>query len=269
KHTYTGSIASVSAMDSLDIRADKNISVTGAEISAGDRAALIAGNDLSLNAIDRVSSRRHANSESHQRSAGLTTITAGDSVMLSAGRDVSSQGAGIAAEDNITVRAGRDVNLLAEESVTGSSSYSKRKTVIDETVRQQGTEIASGGDTTITAGRDITAVASSVTATGNISVNAGRDVALTTATESDYHYLETKKKSGGFLSKKTTHTISENSATREAGALLSGNRVTVNAGDNLTVQGSDVVADRDVSLAAGNHVDVLAATSTDTSWRFK
>ncbi|GDQ47617.1 hemagglutinin-related protein [Escherichia coli] len=256
-------------MDSLDIRADKNISVTGAEISAGDRAALIAGNDLSLNAIDRVSSRRHANSESHQRSAGLTTITAGDSVMLSAGRDVSSQGAGIAAEDNITVRAGRDVNLLAEESVTGSSSYSKKKTVIDETVRQQGTEIASGGDTTVNAGRDITAVASSVTATGNISVNAGRDVALTTATESDYHYLETKKKSGGFLSKKTTHTISEDSATREAGSLLSGNRVTVNAGDNLTVEGSDVVADRDVSLAAGNHVDVLAATSTDTSWRFK
>ncbi|WP_157925811.1 hemagglutinin repeat-containing protein, partial [Escherichia coli] len=51
--------------------------------------------------------------------------------------------------------------------------------------------------------------------------------------------------------------------------LLSGNRVTVNAGDNLTVEGSDVVADRDVSLAAGNHVDVFAATSTDTSWRFK
>ncbi|EHQ9045773.1 filamentous hemagglutinin, partial [Escherichia coli] len=41
------------------------------------------------------------------------------------------------------------------------------------------------------------------------------------------------------------------------------------AGNNLTVQGSDVVADRDVSLAADNHVDVLAATSTDTSWRFK
>ncbi|MDF9340759.1 hemagglutinin repeat-containing protein, partial [Escherichia coli] len=74
---------------------------------------------------------------------------------------------------------------------------------------------------------------------------------------------------GGFLSKKTTHTISEDSASREAGSLLSGNRVTVNAGDNLTVEGSDVVADRDVSLAAGNHVDVLAATSTDTSWRFK
>ncbi|MFA2170423.1 hypothetical protein ACD968_26160, partial [Escherichia coli] len=53
------------------------------------------------------------------------------------------------------------------------------------------------------------------------------------------------KKSGGFLSKKTTHTISEDSASREAGSLLSGNRVTVNAGDNLTVEGSDVVAERE------------------------
>ena len=161
------------------------------------------------------------------------------------------------------------MNLVAESAGAGDSYTSKKKKEINETVRQQGTEIASGGDTTVNAGRDITAVASSVTATGNISVNAGRDVALTTATESDYHYLETKKKSGGFLSKKTTHTISEDSASREAGSLLSGNRVTVNAGDNLTVEGSDVVADRDVSLAAGNHVDVLAATSTDTSWRFK
>ncbi|WP_252186174.1 hemagglutinin repeat-containing protein, partial [Escherichia coli] len=44
----------------------------------------------------------------------------------------------------------------------------------------------------------------------------------------------------------------EDSVTREKGSLLSGNRVTVNAGDNLTVEGSDVVAERDVSLAAGN-----------------
>ncbi|EOU5084602.1 hemagglutinin repeat-containing protein, partial [Escherichia coli] len=189
--------------------------------------------------------------------------------LLVAGRDIASQAAGMAAENNVVIRGGRDVNLVAESAGAGDSYTSKKKKEINETVRQQGTEIASGGDTTVTAGRDITAVASSVTATGNISVNAGRDVALTTATESDYHYLETKKKSGGFLSKKTTHTISEDSASREAGSLLSGNRVTVNAGDNLTVEGSDVVADRDVSLAAGNHVDVLAATSTDTSWRFK
>ncbi|HBN7488868.1 TPA: hemagglutinin repeat-containing protein, partial [Escherichia coli] len=238
-------------------------------VSAGHSALLSAGNDLSLNAVRESKNSRNGRSESHESHAAVSTVTAGDNLLLVAGRDIASQAAGMAAENNVVIRGGRDVNLVAESAGAGDSYTSKKKKEINETVRQQGTEIASGGDTTVTAGRDITAVASSVTATGNISVNAGRDVALTTATESDYHYLETKKKSGGFLSKKTTHTISEDSASREAGSLLSGNRVTVNAGDNLTVEGSDVVADRDVSLAAGNHVDVLAATSTDTSWRFK
>ncbi|HGX8656420.1 TPA: contact-dependent inhibition effector tRNA nuclease [Escherichia coli] len=261
--------SSISAGGNLAMAAGHNLDVTASSVSAGHSALLSAGNDLSLNAVRESKNSRNGTSESHDSHAAVSTVTAGDNLLLVAGRDIASQAAGVAAENNVSIRAGRDVNLVAESAGAGDSYTSKKKKEINETVRQQGTEIASGGDTTVTAGRDITAVASSVTATGNISVNAGRDVALTTATESDYHYLETKKKSGGFLSKKTTHTISEDSASREAGSLLSGNRVTVNAGDNLTVEGSDVVADRDVSLAAGNHVDVLAATNTDTSWRFK
>ncbi|MBW2841154.1 contact-dependent inhibition effector tRNA nuclease [Escherichia coli] len=261
--------SSISAGGNLAMAAGHNLDVTASSVSAGHSALLSAGNDLSLNAVRESKNSRNGRSESHESHAAVSTVTAGDNLLLVAGRDVASQAAGVAAENNVVIRGGRDVNLVAESAGAGDSYTSKKKKEINETVRQQGTEIASGGDTTVNAGRDITAVASSVTATGNISVNAGRDVALTTATESDYHYLETKKKSGGFLSKKTTRTISEDSATREAGSLLSGNRVTVNAGDNLTVEGSDVVADRDVSLAAGNHVDVLAATSTDTSWRFK
>jgi len=261
--------SSISAGGNLAMAAGHNLDVTASSVSAGHSALLSAGNDLSLNAVRESKNSRNGRSESHESHAAVSTVTAGDNLLLVAGRDVASQAAGVAAENNVVIRGGRDVNLVAESAGAGDSYTSKKKKEINETVRQQGTEIASGGDTTVNAGRDITAVASSVTATGNISVNAGRDVALTTATESDYHYLETKKKSGGFLSKKTTHTISEDSASREAGSLLSGNRVTVNAGNNLTVQGSDVVADRDVSLAAGNHVDVLAATSTDTSWRFK
>ncbi|EFB3129884.1 hemagglutinin repeat-containing protein, partial [Escherichia coli] len=261
--------SSISAGGNLAMAAGHNLDVTASSVSAGHSALLSAGNDLSLNAVRESKNSRNGRSESHESHAAVSTVTAGDNLLLVAGRDVASQAAGVAAENNVVIRGGRDVNLVAESAGAGDSYTSKKKKDINETVRQQGTEIASGGDTTVNAGRDITAVASSVTATGNISVNAGRDVALTTATESDYHYLETKKKSGGFLSKKTTHTISEDSASREAGSLLSGNRVTVNAGDNLTVEGSDVVADQDVSLAAGNHVDVLAATSTDTSWRFK
>ncbi|EBP0014145.1 hypothetical protein HX37_26315, partial [Salmonella enterica] len=118
-------------------------------------------------------------------------------------------------------------------------------------------------------GRDVNAEAAQVTASGDIGVAAGRDVNLTTATESDYHYREETKTKKGVLSRKKTHTIEEESRTREKGSLLSGDSVTVSAGNNLTVQGSDVVADHDVALGAGNNVDILAATNTDTSWRFK
>ncbi|HFF1952937.1 TPA: contact-dependent inhibition effector tRNA nuclease [Escherichia coli] len=267
--TDTGPLAAVRATDSLFMGAAGDISITGAAVSAGDSVLLAAGNDLNMNAIQAGERRRYGGAGWYESYAVAPTVTAGNSLMLSAGRDVNSQAAGITAENSMDIRAGRDVNMAAESTGAGDHDSTFSMKTVHDSVRQQGTEIASGGDTTVNAGRDITAVASSVTATGNISVNAGRDVALTTATESDYHYLETKKKSGGFLSKKTTHTISEDSASREAGSLLSGNRVTVNASDNLTVEGSDVVADRDVSLAAGNHVDVLAATNTDTSWRFK
>jgi filamentous hemagglutinin len=190
-------------------------------------------------------------------------------VTLVAGRDITSQAAGIAAEGNVGIQAGRDVNLAAEATTTGSSSHSSKKTVIDESVRQQGTDISSGGNTTIIAGRDVNSEAAQVTTQGDIGIAAGRDVNLSTATESDYHYKEEKKTKSGFLSKKTTHTIEEDSATREAGTLLSGNNVQVSAGNNLLVKGSSVVADDAVNLSAGNNVDIIAATNTDSSWRFK
>ncbi|HII2165643.1 TPA: hemagglutinin repeat-containing protein, partial [Escherichia coli] len=194
---------------------------------------------------------------------------AGNSLMLSAGRDVNSQAAGITAENSMDIRAGRDVNMAAESTGAGDHDSTFSMKTVHDSVRQQGTDMTSGGDITVTAGRDITSVATAVTAKGDIRVNAGHDIVLGTATESDYHYSESGETRNRLLSHQTTRTITEDSVTREKGSLLSGNRVTVNAGNNLTVQGSDVVADRDVSLAADNHVDVLAATSTDTSWRFK
>ncbi|ENB9991882.1 hemagglutinin repeat-containing protein, partial [Escherichia coli] len=173
------------------------------------------------------------------------------------------------AENSMDIRAGRDVNMAAESTGAGDHDSTFSMKTVHDSVRQQGTDMTSGGDITVTAGRDITSVATAVTAKGDIGVNAGHDIVLGTATESDYHYSESGETRNRLLSHQTTRTITEDSVTREKGSLLSGNRVTVNAGNNLTVQGSDVVADRDVSLAADNHVDVLAATSTDTSWRFK
>ncbi|EGC4770545.1 filamentous hemagglutinin N-terminal domain-containing protein [Escherichia coli] len=267
--TDTGPLAAVRATDSLFMGAAGDISITGAAVSAGDSVLLSAGNDLNMNAIQAGERRRYGGAGWYETHAVAPTVTAGNRLMLSAGRDVNSQAAGITAENSMDIRAGRDVNMAAESTGAGDHDSTFSMKTVHDSVRQKGTDMTSGGDITVTAGRDITSVATAVTAKGDIRVNAGHDIVLGTATESDYHYSESGETRNRLLSHQTTRTITEDSVTREKGSLLSGNRVTVNAGNNLTVQGSDVVADRDVSLAAGNHVDVLAATSTDTSWRFK
>ncbi|WP_252389982.1 hemagglutinin repeat-containing protein, partial [Escherichia coli] len=260
--TDTGPLAAVRATDSLFMGAAGDISITGAAVSAGDSVLLSAGNDLNMNAIQAGERRRYGGSGWYETHAVAPTVTAGNSLMLSAGRDVNSQAAGITAENSMDIRAGRDVNMAAESTGAGDHDSTFSMKTVHDSVRQQGTDMTSGGDITVTAGRDITSVATAVTAKGDIRVNAGHDIVLGTATESDYHYSESGETRNRLLSHQTTRTITEDSVTREKGSLLSGNRVTVNAGDNLTVEGSDVVAERDVSLAAGNHVDVLAATST-------
>ena len=261
--------SAISAGGNLGINAGNNLNITASDVKAGGNAQLTAGNDLNLNAATTQQSSRNGGSESHSTGLSRTTVSAGNNLVLKAGQDINSHAAGLAAENDVGLLAGRDANLQAEATTDGDSYRAKKKTVVNDAVRQQGTEIASGGDAVIIAGRDVNAQAADVTAQTDIGVTAGRDVNLTTATESDYHYQETTKTKKGFLSKKTTHTIEEDSATREKGALLSGNNVTVTAGNNILVQGSAVAGDGNVALGAGNNVDIVAATNTDTSWRFK
>lgn len=241
--TDTGPLAAVRATDSLFMGATGDISITGAAVSAGDSVLLSAGNDLNMNAIQAGERRRYGGSGWYETHAVAPTVTAGNSLMLSAGRDVNSQAAGITAENSMDIRAGRDVNMAAESTGAGDHDSTFSMKTVHDSVRQQGTDMTSGGDITVTAGRDITSVATAVTAKGDIRVNAGHDIVLGTATESDYHYSESGETRNRLLSHQTTRTITEDSVTREKGSLLSGNRVTVNAGDNLTVEGSDVVAE--------------------------
>ncbi|WP_263055921.1 hemagglutinin repeat-containing protein [Pantoea agglomerans] len=266
--TVTTVGSKIAAGGNMAMQAGHDLTVTASSITAGKNAALAAGNDLNLNSATTSQNDVKGKRETHSTGLDRTTLTSGGDLALQAGRDLNSQAAGIAADKDVTLQAGRDVNLLAAETGSGNSYKSGKKVEINESVRQQGTEIASGGSTTVKAGQDVNSEAAQVTASGNIAVGAGRDINLTTATESDYAYKEETKTKKGFLSKKTTHTISEDSDTRENGTLLSGDNVTLNAGNNLLVQGSQVVGDGTVALRAGNNVDIVAATNSDSTWRF-
>ncbi|WP_205954124.1 hemagglutinin repeat-containing protein [Pantoea stewartii] len=258
----------ISSGGNLSLVAGRDINSQAANIESNRDVALKAGNNINLNSFSTSQNSRNGNQESHSTGLDRTAVSSGGSLSLAAGQDINSQAAAIAATGNAALKAGRDINLNADATGSGYSERGDKKTVISETVRQQGTEIASGGSTTMAAGRDINTQATDVTAQRDIALQAGRDVNLNTATESDYYYKEETKTKKGFLSKKTTHTIQEDSATNEKGTLLSGNNVSVKAGNDLLVKGSQVVGDGNVALDAGNNVSIAAATNTDSTWRF-
>ncbi|WP_210512454.1 hemagglutinin repeat-containing protein [Pantoea ananatis] len=264
----TNTASQISAGHNLSVQSGHDLNVTASNLNAANDATLKAGNDLNLNSATNTQNNRSGNQESHSTGLDRTAVSSGGNLSLAAGQDINSQAAAIAATGNAALKAGRDINLNADATGSGYSERGDKKTVISETVRQQGTEIASGGSTTMAAGRDINTEATDVTAKQDITLQAGRDVNLNTATESDYYYKEETKTKKGFLSKKTTHTIQEDSATNEKGTLLSGNNVSVKAGNDLLVKGSQVVGDGNVALDAGNNVDIAAATNTDSTWRF-
>ncbi|MDU1575226.1 MAG: hemagglutinin repeat-containing protein, partial [Pantoea sp.] len=257
----------ITAGGNLALNAGHDLSIIASSLAGKGDTALAAGNDVNLNSAVTSQNSSKGNKESHISDADRTAITSGGDLSISAGRDLTSQAAAIVADGDVGLQAGRDINLNAEESRTGNSERGSKKTVINETVRQQGTEIVSGGSATLVAGNDITSQASTLTANNDLALQAGHDVNITTATESDYAYKEETKTKKGLFSKKTTHTISEESATAEKASQLSGDRVSIIAGNDLTVKGSSVIGEGDVGLKAGNDLTIAAATDTQTSYR--
>ncbi|MFS2224863.1 polymorphic toxin type 25 domain-containing protein [Pantoea sp. B65] len=265
--TLTGKTAAITSLDALSLKSGNDINITDASLHAGGDLLLNALHDLSLNNIATSESRKIGNKETHSSGAERTTVSSGGNLTLIAGQDITSQAAALAAEGDIGLQAGRDINLNAAESGSGNSERGSKKTVINETVRQQGTEIVSGGSTTLLADHDITSQEATLTANKDLALQAGHDVNITTATESDYAYREETKTSKGLFSKKTTHTVSEDSSTSEKASSLSGDHVSIVAGHDLTVKGSSVVGESDVGLKAGNDLTITAATETQTSYR--
>ncbi|MFF6011244.1 hemagglutinin repeat-containing protein [Rahnella sp. R3(2024)] len=259
--------STVSAGGNLSASAGHDLTVAGSAVTAKDDAKLAAVNDINLDAMDKSSHQTSGKNQADDNNATRTVVSSGGDLTLSAGRDLNSKAAQLTADLNASLSAGRDVNLNAQQTSTYSETHGSKSVSIRENVGQEGTEVVSGGSTTIAAGRDITTQAAQVQATGDLALNAGRDVNITTAQESQYSYDEKTKTKKHLFSKTTTHTVAEDYATTEKASQLSGDNVSVVAGQDLTVKGSSVVGDGDVTLKAGKDLNIAAATEEQSSYR--
>ncbi|SBV53194.1 filamentous hemagglutinin [Xanthomonas bromi] len=259
----------------LSVVAGRDVNLQAAQIrNAGTDGVtqLVAGNNLNVGTQTLShSTDTTANDRNFQRSSetthAATTIQGAGNVVLAAGNDLNLTAAQVGAGKSMALQAGRDINSVAavDSSANDRSTVTKSNSLAtsnyDETVR--GTQLGAGTNIVMQAGRDLilasTAVASQ---TGGIALAAGNDIKLL-ATQEQHDAVvdkETRKKTA--LSGKTVTTHDETHDSLAITSSLSGEQISVAAGNDLRSQGTQIVGTGNVVLAAGNNLTLETAQST-------
>ncbi|MEI7088082.1 hemagglutinin repeat-containing protein, partial [Pectobacterium versatile] len=254
--------STVNAGGALSAVAGQDIQIGASSLSGGTALTLAAGNDIRLTAQDTLKETLYQGGSTVQRrmqDVANSQLLSGGDLNLVAGRDVLSEAASLNAKGNATLAAGRDLNLLSQEEETYSGNWWNRHADWQQNITQQSTELTAGKGLNLQAGRDINLQAAQGVASGAVTAQAGNDINLLSATETQHTFFEETKVKKKAFSKTVTHTLRETLQTDEKGSLLSGDSVTMAANQDINLQGSSVVGDKQVTLLANNDVNTAAS----------
>ncbi len=274
----------------LVLQTGRDINLTAATVVNQGKDSLTqlsAGRDMTLSTVTTsaqdniIWDKNNRLSQGATQSTGSTLVGNGD-VTLTAGRDMTSQAASLSAQKGLTLMAGHDVTLTGAQNtrsldeyhkVTGSSGMLSKTTTTTHDVIDRRTVTGSelSGDTiSIGAGHNLNVTGSSVAGDNRVSLAAGNNLNIGTLTESNREtHLKQEKKSGlmssggvgfsmGSQSLKVTDTATDTTQKGSTVGSVHGD-VSLQAGNRLTVNGSDLIAGRDMALS-GKEVSITAAT---------
>ncbi|GCB03497.1 hemagglutinin repeat-containing protein [Ralstonia sp. SET104] len=283
--TNINQVASVDA-GALSIQAGRDANLTAAAINTAGDAVIVADRDVNLNAVRQSNEEyvawgdKNRSDRSAYADAG-TQIQTGGNLAIGAGQDVNATAAYANTNGGIQVAAGRDVNLNAGQShqdvrdehyQAGKGLLSSKTThTIDSAGQTNAVGTTLSGDTvTVAAGRDLTAKAATIVGTGDVNLAAGNNLTVTTAdtATNESHFKDVKKSglgsAGAGISYGTNQTTdTSNDAVRGSQGSLIGSTdgsVHMQAGKDLRITGSDVVAAQNVTGIAQN-VTIEASTT--------
>ncbi|CAH0444654.1 hemagglutinin repeat-containing protein [Ralstonia pseudosolanacearum] len=292
--TLVGRQGAIASTGDLLVRAGNDLTVHGANITAGGNAQVTAGHDILVDAVRSTTSQSVSKNGEHHWEADSTThqgstISAGGSLAMQSGNDTTFKGAKVSAGQDLSVIAGGD---LTATTVTDTSRYnnvaadSKTRQEVDRTYDEAavGTAFSAGRHATLAAvsaagggnartdGKgNVTLTGSSVTAgtntatPGAITIAGNGNVTLNEGREEHDSYQATSSKRGSVVNGSTTGTMQSTQANIGMASTVSGDSVVVRAGKDLTIQGSNVVGTNDVTLGAGGSVKIAASENTERS----
>jgi filamentous hemagglutinin len=268
----TGRIASA---DLTRLTARNDITSSGS--IDGARVGLFADNDIALTTQTSTSSGKNATRTTVDR---VASVNAGNLLIASAGRDITITGASVSSGGTLELDAGRDLNL-ATVNVAESIDirWDAKNRLSTSTSAEHGSTVKAQGDIRLSAGQDVNARAAYVSSdTGAITATAARDITLaagqaTSASQEDRYVKDSRSgfgPKGSLLSRRTdssrsTETHTRTASTQVQASTFSAEAVTISAGRDLTVTGSNIAATNDLSLAAGHNLTITSAEQTSST----
>ncbi|EFS8479417.1 filamentous hemagglutinin, partial [Escherichia coli] len=274
----------------LVLQAGRDMNLTAATVVNQGKDSLTqlsAGRDMTLSTVTTSAQDNITWDKNNRLLQGVTqstgsTLAGNGDVTLTAGRDMTSQAASLSAQKGLALMAGHDVTLTGAQNtssldeyhkVTGSSGMLSKTTTTTHDVTDRRTMTGSelNGDTvSISAGHNLNVTGSSVAGDNRVSLAAGNNLNIGTLTESNREtHLKQEKKSGlmssggvgfsmGSQSLKVTDTATDTTQKGSTVGSVHGD-VSLQAGNRLTVNSSDLIAGRDMALS-GKEVSITAAT---------
>ncbi|EAW9117776.1 filamentous hemagglutinin N-terminal domain-containing protein [Salmonella enterica] len=243
----------------IDLQARENINNTGGRIIAGSALALLAGHDISSTTTLRTDGTDTGADRTAgiyvQQPGGSLTLQALGNITLTASR-LENTGAG----STTRLLAGQDIRFdTLTTSRTENHDWGKHEYLHQFWQNDLASHLTTQGDLTLTAGQDIHATAADVSAGGTLSARAGRDIRLDTGTATRDITENSRQTSGGVLSKSRVETHDEVHDRQAVSTTFSGDTVSLLAGNNISIYGSNVAGTRDVGLLAGNDLNITTA----------
>ncbi|WP_347879155.1 S-layer family protein [Caballeronia sp. BCC1704] len=282
--TLVGAQGTIASTGDMVVAAGHDLTVHGANISAGGNAQITAGHDIVVDAVQSTTSQsttyradRYANRESTVNET--SGISAGDSLAMQSGNDATFKGAQVSAGKDMAVVAGGN---LTATSVTDSAKvddvyHSKKRSQESHDYDEQavGTSFSAGGNATLAAVSadkskgNVTLTGSTLTTeTGAANIVATGDVTLNEAREEHDSYSYVHAERGSSLHKTTTDDMQNTQSNIGVGSTVSGDSVNINAGHDVSVKGSTVAGTNDVSLAASHDLTITTSEDTNSSHEF-
>ncbi|WP_080985040.1 two-partner secretion domain-containing protein [Photorhabdus luminescens] len=245
----------------VDVTAQQTLANRGGQIQGDDRVTLKGRDITSASTLRGDEANRWLDRPAGiyvQNDKGALSLSAINNVQLTAS-DVKNAGK----DGHTEITAGHNLTLdtlstrRTEQGDWGKDNYRHLNQQQDI-----GSQITGAGDVTLQAGQDLTAAAAHVNAGQHLTAQAGHNLTLTTGTASSDLVEHSKQTSKGWLSKSSVETHDEVHDRQALSTTFSGDKVTLQAGKDLHISGSNVAGTQDVSLNAGHQLTVATAAES-------